>query len=235
MDNLIDLHTHSVLSTHAFSSLTENIAEANRKGLKYLGSSEHQFDDKGVGIHPFAAHNLKSVPENINGTRFLKGLEFNIQLDGSIDTSSLKKSMLDYGIASLHSYVYHDQGIELNTKAYLNALDNEHITIIGHIDDGRYPTDYKQVIEKCKKVHKLIEINNSSLKPDNGRVNSRENYVKVIELCKELKQPVIINSDAHICYDVGNYELAYNLLKELYFPNELIVNFNENLILEYIL
>lgn len=233
MNNLIDLHTHSVLSTHAFSTVTENIAEANKKGLKYYGLSEHQYDDKGVGCHHYATQNLDTIPSVINGTHFLRGLEFNIQLDGSIDTSRLRKEHLDYGIASMHSYIYHDQGIELNTNAYLKAMDNEFIKIMGHIDDGHYPCDYEKIIKKCKDVNKLIEINNSSLKPLCNRINGKENYEIIIELCKKYEVPVIINSDAHICYDVGSYELAYDLLMKHNYPLDLILNFNEELILKY--
>ena len=46
-------------------------------------------------------------------------------------------------------------------------------------------------------------------------------------------EPVIIGSDAHICYDVGEYELAYELLKEYKFPLNKVLNFNEDLIIEY--
>lgn len=233
MDNLIDLHTHSVLSTHGFSSLTENIKVANDKRLKYYGISEHQSDDLGVGAHPFAFHNLRIVPREINGTKILRGCEFNILKDGSIDTFGLRKDHLDYGIASIHGYKYSDQGIELNTNAYLNALDNEFITIIGHSDDGHYQVDYDKIVEKAKRLHKLIEINNTSLKPTSNRINSKANMKKLISSCIKYKEPVIINSDAHICYDVGSFELAYELLKEMNFPDELILNFNEELIKEY--
>ena len=233
MENLIDLHTHSVLSTHGFSSLTENIEYALKKGLKYYGSSEHQFDNCGVGPHNFAFHNLRIVPTEINGMRFLKGCEFNILPDGSIDTSKVSKNHLDYGIASIHGYVYKDQGIELNTQAYLKALDNEFITIVGHLDDGHYPCDFEPIIKKAKELHKLIEINNTSLKPTTNRINSRNNLCKIIDLCIKYDEPVIINSDAHICYDVGQYELAQELLLGKGFPVNRILNFNEDLIKEY--
>lgn len=233
MNNLIDLHTHSVLSTHGFSSLTENIEVANKKGLKYYGISEHQFDDCGIGAHHFAVHNLRIVPKEINGTKFLKGCEFNILPGGEIDASKLKPEHLDYGIASIHSYKYKDQGVELNTQAYLHALDNDYIKIVGHCDDGGYPIDFDRVVKKAKEVHKLIEINNTSLKPTTNRINTKENMIKLIEACKKYNEPVIINSDAHICYDVGQYELAYDLLKQCGFDEKLILNFNEDLIKEY--
>ena len=233
MKNLIDLHTHSVLSTHAFSSLTENIAVANQKGLKYYGISEHQYDDYGVGPHHFAFHNLRIVPKEINGTKFLRGCEFNILQDGSIESSKILRKHLDYGIASIHGYAYKDQGIELNTNAYLKALDNEFINIVGHADDGHYPVDFEPIVKKAKELHKLIEINNTSLKPTTNRINAYDNMIKLIKCCIKYDEPVIINSDAHICYDVGQYELALDLLNKLNYPLDRILNFNEDLIKEY--
>ena len=39
--SLIDLHTHSVLSRHAYSSLTENIDVAVNDDMLFYGISEH--------------------------------------------------------------------------------------------------------------------------------------------------------------------------------------------------
>ena len=41
MKLLFDLHTHTVASGHAFSTLKENIEEAAAKGLKAMGTSDH--------------------------------------------------------------------------------------------------------------------------------------------------------------------------------------------------
>jgi len=38
------------------------------------------------------------------------------------------------------------------------------------------------------------------------------------------KTPVIINSDAHICYDIANFARAEELLAEIDFPEDLVVN-----------
>ena len=40
MKLLFDLHTHTVASGHAFSTLKENIEEAAAKGLKAMGMSD---------------------------------------------------------------------------------------------------------------------------------------------------------------------------------------------------
>lgn len=41
MKLLFDLHTHTVASGHAFSTLKENIEEAAAKELKAMGTSDH--------------------------------------------------------------------------------------------------------------------------------------------------------------------------------------------------
>ena len=55
--------------------------------------------------------------------------------------------------------------MEDNTRAYLNAIKNPCIDIIGHPDDGRYPVDYEKVVHAAGKYHTLLEINNASLNP----------------------------------------------------------------------
>ena len=41
MRPLMDLHTHTLASGHAYSTLKENLEEAKKMGLKILGTSEH--------------------------------------------------------------------------------------------------------------------------------------------------------------------------------------------------
>lgn len=41
---------------------------------------------------------------------------------------------------------------------------------------------------------------------------------------------IILTSDAHICFDIGNYEYSENILKEINFPDELIMNYPKKLI-----
>ena len=56
--SLIDLHTHTIASGHAYSTLQENIDQAKKKGLKVLGTSDHYRLIPGTA-HPFYFRNLK--------------------------------------------------------------------------------------------------------------------------------------------------------------------------------
>ena len=41
MKPVLDLHTHTIMSGHAFSTLQEMVCAARDKGLEYLGISDH--------------------------------------------------------------------------------------------------------------------------------------------------------------------------------------------------
>ncbi len=231
MKGIIDLHTHALASGHAYSTVKENIEYAKINGLKYYGLSDHGINMPG-GPHLFYFQNLKVIPREVNGVRVLKGMEANIiDYDGNIDVDIEKG--LDYLIASLHTVCLDPGTKEENTRATLNAMDHELVKIIGHPDDGRYPLDYEVIVKKAKEKNILLEVNNSSLNSDSFRPNARENYKKLLSLCKEYKVRIILGSDAHICYQVGIFDNAQKLLEELDFPNELVINYHEDEIIEF--
>ena len=98
------------------------------------------------------------------------------------------------------------------------------VEIISHPDDGRIPIDYKALVMGAKETKTLLEVNNSSLCPESFRGNARENYFVMLDLCRKHNVPVIVNSDAHTPYAVGNLNEAKALLSEVDFPEELVVN-----------
>lgn len=234
MKAIIDLHTHSLASGHAYSTVKENIEYAKINELKYYGLSEHGINMPG-GPHLFYFQNLKVLPREIDGVRILKGMEANIiDYDGNIDVEIDKYIKgLDYLIASLHTVCLDPGTKEENTRATLNAMDHELVKIIGHPDDGRYPLDYEAIVKKAKDKNILLEVNNSSLSPGSFRPNARENYKELLSLCKEHKARIILGSDAHICYQVGVFDNAQRLLDELDFPEELVINYHEDEIVEF--
>lgn len=234
MNSICDLHTHSVLSLHAYSSVTENIEYANSIGLKYYGISEHQYDDVGVGAHRYAFHNLKVIPSVYKGTHILKGVELNILDDGVVDFTKHELGLVDYAIASMHSYVYSsNHTYEENTQNYLNVLDIPQVKILGHIDNGIHPCDFEKVIKKVIEKNKLIEINSSSVNPKDSRMNSKENIETILKIMMKYDYPIIINSDAHIKYMINDFSFVEPIIEKVGFPKDKILNYNEELFLKY--
>lgn len=233
MNAIIDLHCHTIASGHAYSTLKENIDEAKLKGLKYVGVSDHAPNMPG-STHPFYFGNLGVIKEEINGVKVLKGIEANIMnFDGNIDIPSDVVGKLDYVIASFHPPCINPGNIHENTKAVLNVMENKEVKIIGHLDDSRYPVDYEKVVVKAKETNTLLEINNSSLRTNSFRVGAIGNAKVLLNLCKKHDVKVILGSDAHIYYQVGNFENCTKILEEVNFPGNLVVNFNEEYIKEY--
>lgn len=225
MQPLIDLHVHTISSGHAFSTLKENIEAAKAGGLKVLGISDHA-RTMGGAAHPYYFDNLKVINPEIMGIKVLKGMEANIiDFRGTIDVETDLARKLDYLIASLHPPCLQPGTIAANTAALVKAMDNPYIKIIGHPDDGRFLIDYEQVVQKAAEQKVVLEMNNSSLRSVSTRQNARENQITYLRLCKQYQVRIILGSDAHIYYDVGVFRECVQLLKELDFPEELVVNY----------
>jgi len=229
-----DLHTHSNMCNHGLSSLTENIEYAHEIGLKVYGYSEHQYDEFGIGAHRFAFNVIqRSVPSFYKGMRILKGIELNIT-DHGFEYEFLKMDNFDYAIASMHNYAYSSKHTKQeNTANILNAINDSYVKILGHIDQPYYPMDYDEVVKQTSEHHVLIELNNSSLNPKKVAGGARENDEIILTACIKYNCPIIVDSDAHIKYDIGNLDNAFKLLTDLNFPKELVCNLNEKLFNEY--
>ena len=140
MRPLMDLHTHTLASGHAYSTLKENLEEAKKMGLKVLGTSEHARMMPGTAPLIYF-QNFKVIPKEVDGVRLVNGIEANIfDEHGSIDVEEPILSKMDYIIASLHTPCIANLGIVKNTAALVGAAENPNVTVIGHPDDDRYPT-----------------------------------------------------------------------------------------------
>ena len=230
MKYLSDLHTHSIVSGHAYSTLLENINYCAEKGIKILGTSEHAPTMPGAP-HYWYFGNMKVVPRVINGVTILRGCEANIlDIDGSLDMTDESSRNLDYMIASFHEPVFKPKSKEENTAAILNVMDKyDKVEILGHLGNPNYELDYEAIVKKAKEKNIMIEINNSSLL-GSSRVGSDVNCKKVALLCREIGTKVILTSDSHINTCIGVFNNGIELLEEIQMPKELVMNDPEKLI-----
>lgn len=230
----LDVHTHTVASGHAYSTIIENARVAKEKGLEVLGMSDHAPALPG-SAYLFAINNLKILPDVIEGVRILKGVEANIiSYNGDIDLSPREVANLDYVIASLHIPCINPGSKSENTKAIIGAMKNPAVKIIGHPDDDRYPKDFVEIVKAAKHYNKLIELNNTSLNPNGFRSNARDIILHYLDLCAKEGVRIICNSDAHFAYDVGNFSYCQEVLEASGFPKELVINHNTEEFLAFI-
>ncbi len=224
MEYLLDSHTHTVASGHAYHTIDEMAREAAEKNLQLLAITEHAVAMPGTCGH-YYFDNLKVLPRSMFGIEVLFGVEANIMdYDGAFDLEQPLLEEMDVVIASMHGPCLKSGTVEENTRAYLAAAGNPAVNIIGHPDDGRFPVDFDALAAAAKENHVLIELNNSSLMPNAFRRNAWENDRILLNCCRKYGTMIILDSDAHCRMDVGNHTYSSQLLAELDFPEELVVN-----------
>lgn len=229
----LDVHTHTIASGHSYSSMNEMVNEAKAKGLQLLGMVEHDVGIPGT-CDPIYFKNYHVIPRVFNGLKIILGIEVNIlDYDGKLSISDDLYQCVDYCMAGIHFHCYKPESIEQNTNAVIETIKNPHISVIVHPDDGYCPLDYEKVVLAAKKYHTLLEVNNNALR-SSSRLNSRENVIEMLQLCKKHQVKIILGSDAHIHFDIMNFDHIEGILEEIDFPKELIVNYDVDEFLKYI-
>ncbi len=224
MKYVLDVHSHTLASGHAYNTIREMACAANERGLELLGITEHAPQMPGT-CHDFYFSNLKVVNRKMCGIELLLGVELNIlDFNGNIDLTEDLLKRMDIVIASMHPPCFSSGTKEENTRAYINVMKNPYVNIIGHPDDSRYPVDMEALVLASKNNGVLLELNNSSLNPNGARQNAKGNDIEMLLLCKKYNVPIVIGSDAHTDSEVGRHDLAMQLVGEVNFPEELIVN-----------
>ncbi len=223
MKYVLDVHTHTIVSGHAYSTLLENAKYASEIGLQLLGSTEHGPSMPGAP-HKWYFENLKILPRELFGVTMLYGCEANvIDYEGNLDLSADIQEKLDILIASIHEPIMEaNNNPDLNTSTLLKVMDNPNVHILGHLGNPKFPIHAEEVVKKAKEKNILIEINNSSFV--SSRKGSEKNCTKIASLCKENGVKIILNSDSHFAYRIGDFDAAVKMLKQIDMPEDLIIN-----------
>jgi putative hydrolase len=218
---VVDTHTHSVSSGHAYSTLQENCREASVNGIEMLALTDHGPAMIGApGLYHFG--NLKVLPPSIYGVKIIKGVEANIMdYSGSLDLPNTYLKRLEFVLASLHDGCIIPGTVEEHTQVIINLLRNPLVDAIGHPGNPLYPIDIDRVLLAAREYHKPMEINNSSFY---FRKGSAVNCQEIVLKCKNYGVPVICGSDAHISFDVGKFDQIYRVLEAVEMPEELVIN-----------
>ncbi len=223
---LIDTHAHTIASGHAYCTISEMAHSAHEKGLKLLCITDHAPKMPG-SCHEIYFRNFKAIDRYINGVEIFMGSELNIlNFDGEVDIPENVLSKFDIAIASFHTVCIKPGTVEENTRAFLNVMNNPYVNIVGHPEDGKVPVDFEPIVKKAKETDTLIELNNSSLSPTSSRINTWDNARKLLKICKKYQTFVAIGSDAHFSTYVGENKFALQVVREVDFPIDLIINTN---------
>ena len=95
MLDVLDIHTHTTASGHAYNTIYEMAQSASRKGLALLGISDHGPAMEGsASKHYFRSS--RCIPRELYGVKILFGCELNIMdYDGGVDLDEIFAGTLD--------------------------------------------------------------------------------------------------------------------------------------------
>lgn len=231
MNIIADLHMHTMVSNHAFNTVTEMARRACELGMFAAALTDHG-PSMPDAPHPWYFYNLTTLPSRIEGIWLLKGVEANVRgTDGSLDIEpqEFERMRLDWVIASIHSDTLCPSLSEDEaTQLWLNVAQSPYVDCIGHSESRRHRYDYDAVTKAFARCRKVVEINANSavVRPGN-----EENMRELALACKRNGTKIAVNSDAHSIYHLGQFDTVLPMLRELHFPEELVVNASrENLI-----
>lgn len=229
---VVDTHTHTTASGHAYSTIIENCQEAAKKGIKLLGMTDHGPLMPG-GPHIYHFGNLKALPDFINGVEILKGAEVNItDYNGKLDIDETRLNKLDIIIASLHDICITSGSRKDNTNALIGAMKNKYVDIIGHPGNPAYPIDIPEVLKAAKEYNVMVELNNSSFGV--SRKGSSENCIKIAEMAYKNGNTIAAGTDSHIAFSIGDFSKVYEVIEKIGIEEKYIINTDENKLKTYL-
>ncbi|MBI1903852.1 MAG: DNA polymerase/3'-5' exonuclease PolX [Planctomycetia bacterium] len=192
-----DLHMHTN-QTDGAATLEEMVEAAKKRGLKYIAITDHSkrvtmangLD--GARLRRQWAE-IDKLNDRVKGIKVLKGVEVDILEKGGLDLADDVLAEADWVVASLH--YGQNQPREKITKRLLGALENPHVSAIGH-PTGRllerrsgYDVDLDAVFAAAKEHKKILELNANPARLDLDDV--------ACAAAKEHGIPIVISTDAH--------------------------------------
>ena len=232
MEILTDTHSHTVASTHAYSTVHDYFAVAKQKGLQLFSITDHA-PSMPDGPHYWHFGNMKVVPRVVDNVAMLRGIEANIlEPDGEVDIPPALDGFLDFAIASFHEPVFSPADEKTHTRAVINAMATGLCQIVGHPGNPNYPIDFDEVVRAARDHNVLLEINNSSF--THSRSGSEARCIRLLETVDRLDWKVVFGSDAHVAYHVGEVSECIAKARAVGFPEQRVVSANARRLLDFL-
>lgn len=240
-----DYHTHTKYSRnhHGKSTIEQNVQVAVQKGLKEIGITEHGFNHIFFGVRRKNIKKMRAEIDRLQKIYPIKiylGIEANlISSEGDIDLTPTEQSWFDYVVMGYHTMAkpksikqyfkffrpnakaykknkYTQQIINANTRAYILAIKKNRVNIISHLG-SKMRVDPIAIAKECKKTGTIIELNARRLCFDSNQAQ------KMVDMGTKF----ILDSDAHICTNVGECNKGLNFVVKNNIPQNLVVNLDK--------
>ncbi len=236
-----DYHTHTPYS-HGKNTIAENVQRAKELGLQEVGITDHGFAHIAFGLRHRKLSSYRAecqAAEREFGVKVLVGMEANILGEsGKTDLSKRDYEQFDLFLCGKHTFVAYenlgaiiryglgnlqteksrlspsDKLIVRNTKAYLNAVKNNPLDVITHLN-YYCPANALEVAKCASDYGTYLELNAKKLHLTDDELS---------EIAAKTQVRFIIGSDAHSADRVGEIALVQEQLARINFPLERIDN-----------
>lgn len=218
------LHCHSQYSDGG-ATIAELAAAARARGWSYLGVSDHSqsaFYAGGLSAESLMRQHeeIDAINASFTDFRVLKGVEADILPCGRIDYPTDVLDRFDYVIASVHSRLGMNE--RQMTDRVLKALDDPHISVLGH-PTGRllltrepYAIDMDAILEKAGRLGVAVELN-----ADPHRLDLDW---RLARLARKYGATIEIGPDAHSVDGLENMSLGIGMARKAWLRPQDVIN-----------
>jgi DNA polymerase (family 10) len=208
------LHCHTNYSDGA-STVAEWAESCRTAGYEWIGITDHSVSSPYAGgLAPAAIasqrEEIDAVNRKTSGFRVLQGVEADILADGTLDYGSDTLDRFDFVIGSIHSRFGMTES-EM-TRRVLSAMDDPHLTILGH-PTGRlllarepYAIDLEKVLSKAVLRGIAVEVN-----ADPHRLDLDW---RVVRQARDLGVVISIGADAHSTGGITNVAIGLGIARK---------------------
>ena len=219
-----DLQIHSTWSDGS-QSLEDIISEAMSRGYEYCAVTDHSHGLSiagGLSMERFAEQHreIDRLNARLKGRfRLLKGVEANIQADGSLDLTTDELSQMEVVVAAPHAVLRstHDQ-----TDRMVRAVQTPGVHVLGHPSGRKYgerpgvSADWPRVFLAAKQANVAVEIDGDPSRQDIDYDLARE---AVAAGCL-----FALDTDAHSTSEFDYVDTAIAHARLAGVPPELVIN-----------
>jgi putative hydrolase len=233
---LADLHTHTVASGHAFSTVTELAHAAAARGLELIAYTDHGPSVPG-GAHPWYFWNVKAVPPVIAGVRVLSGCEANVaDTSNGLDIPDEVLERLDMVAVGFHPLTgFDERDAERNTAALVRAIRNPLVDVVTHPGNAEeFPLHMNEVVAAALECRVALELNDHSFDPASTRSVSVVAERAFAIAARDAGVVISIGSDAHYHTQVGCFDRAVAVAEEIGFPIGRVLNRDAASVIEFL-
>ncbi|MCL1073811.1 phosphatase [Shewanella dokdonensis] len=228
----VDTHTHTIASTHAYSTVHDYLNVAKQRGIQLFALTDH---GPAMADAPHFWHfvNLRVLPRVVDGVAILRGIEANIcNAQGDIDYYGDYLAELDLVQAGFHEPVFPPADVAHHTEALLACIQSGNVDIITHPGNPRYPIEQELIVRAAAEHNVALEINNSSFV--SSRKGSESNCLSIAKLAKQYDAQLVLGSDSHVAFTLGQFDEALKIIDAVGYSHQRLLNYSPNKLLNFL-